>query len=201
MFKSVESYYRFHARIYDITRWTILFGRKKLIRLLPNLPNGARILDVGCGTGAHLKWLLEIYPSAQIIAVDQSKEMLKIAKSKIKDDRVTFFQSNVFNLDLGDTKFNLVVGSYSLTIIQQYEKLLPLIHKLLLPNGIVAIVDFDHTPFQWFKKWMKWNHVRLSPELFGRLYELFPRNIRSSKRAYLGLWTYSIFTGFKSHKL
>ena len=30
---AITQYYRLHARIYDLTRWTFLRGREKLIRL------------------------------------------------------------------------------------------------------------------------------------------------------------------------
>ena len=30
---AIAQYYRLHARIYDLTRWTFLRGREKLIRL------------------------------------------------------------------------------------------------------------------------------------------------------------------------
>ncbi len=33
----LERYYRFHSRIYDATRWSFLFGRDKLVRIITKL--------------------------------------------------------------------------------------------------------------------------------------------------------------------
>lgn len=76
-------YYRFHARIYDATRWSFLFGRSRILKLTAALaPAPARILEVGCGTGRNLLELAELFPAAQLTGVDLSGAMLDVARRK-----------------------------------------------------------------------------------------------------------------------
>jgi len=103
MFDSVSSYYKVHSKIYDLTRWSILFGRDRLLEVIPNDFQPERILDLGCGTGKHLVKLAERFPDAKIIGVDASKEMLNKASVKIKsfDGRFanywTCIWANIYN--------------------------------------------------------------------------------------------------------
>ena len=56
--EKMRAYYRFHAGIYDATRWSFLFGRKTLLYNLPvrtDIPQS--LLEVGCGTGHNLRLL------------------------------------------------------------------------------------------------------------------------------------------------
>ena len=49
---ALTRYYRWHAPLYDATRWSFLFGRAALIRGIALHRRPRRILEVGCGTGA-----------------------------------------------------------------------------------------------------------------------------------------------------
>jgi ubiquinone/menaquinone biosynthesis C-methylase UbiE len=53
------------------------------------------VMDLGCGSGIFTQFLLESFPNApdlRVIAVDPSEFELSIMKSRVTDDRVTFFQ-------------------------------------------------------------------------------------------------------------
>ncbi len=64
--QTMQRYYRLQSKIYDATRWTFLFGRKRIIRELPVLEQKAalEVLEVGCGTGYNLKRLALQFPNA-----------------------------------------------------------------------------------------------------------------------------------------
>src|SRR5262245_31022659 len=79
---SVEAYYRFHARIYDLTRWTFLFGRSHILNLLAGTVAPRRILEVGCGTGRNLAELAHRFIDAEVTGLDVSPEMLGRARAK-----------------------------------------------------------------------------------------------------------------------
>ena len=59
---AIAQYYRIHARIYDLTRWTFLRGRENLIRLAAAHCKPQHILEVGCGTGKNLLHLGRLFP-------------------------------------------------------------------------------------------------------------------------------------------
>ncbi len=55
----MRRYYRWQSVIYDLTRWTFLFGRNEMLNRLPirNDLKTMRLVEVGCGTGRNLKRL------------------------------------------------------------------------------------------------------------------------------------------------
>lgn len=190
----LQSYYRLHARIYDLTRWSFLFGRNSLRQWFPELPKGARILDLGCGTGKQLHFLQKRYPSATITGIDQSPEMLQIAGKKISGQvtlRNTLYEPSTFP----EHSFELIVASYSLSMVDDLEAVLKALQLHLTPGGYLLVVDFDSTPFHWFNRWMERNHVHFDNRLFEKLQQAFcPQRIKT-KRGYWGLYRYSFFWG------
>jgi len=68
---SLKDYYRWHARIYDLTRWAFLFGRARIIHLAASqMDQPISILEIGCGTGRNLAALAQRFPQAQITGLD-----------------------------------------------------------------------------------------------------------------------------------
>ena len=51
--RTMDDVYRYQRYIYDLTRKYYLFGRDTLLRSL-DIPDGARVLEIGCGTGRNL---------------------------------------------------------------------------------------------------------------------------------------------------
>ena len=194
VFESQEEYYRVHSKFYDATRWAFLFGRNSLKDFFPELPEKSRILDIGCGTGKQLLLLRESYPDAEIIGMDRSEAMLRIADQKTGSDFV--LRNESYNSkSFSENTFDLIVGSYSLTMVDELQKTLDAILMHLKPGGYIAAVDFDTSPFNWFMDWMKINHVEMKENLFDNLAMYFPENSFKSRKAYFGLYTYSFFLG------
>ena len=193
----IDSYYRLHSKFYDITRWAFLFGRNSIKKYLPELPSDARILDLGCGTGKHLEQLLTEYPEASITGLDQSSDMLTLVNSSLLDSmeiRNEYYDSNTFSKD----DFDLILCSYSLTMMEDVENILIAMKEHLKKNGVLLVVDFDSTPFKWFSKWMKKNHVSFEPNLFILLDKYFDVEFKTQWKGWFGLYTYSLFLGINN---
>lgn len=194
---NIEHYYRTHSRFYDLTRWAFLFGRSSVKNQLPELPPGSTILDLGCGTGNQLSALIKKYPQSNIIGMDMSLEMLSKAKKKFGTS--IQFRRDYYNQDsFNDSELDLVICSYSLTMFDGKEKALSNIQKHLKDTGSLVVVDFDSSPFEWFKKWMRLNHVDMRFEIFSKLKSLFPDHQYKGKKAYFGLYSYSTFRARKT---
>jgi S-adenosylmethionine-diacylgycerolhomoserine-N-methlytransferase len=81
----MNHYYQFQSQIYDLTRWTFLFGRKRVIRKIPVLSSDVKtILEVGCGTGRNLIALANRFPNATIVGLDISEDMVMKARKATK---------------------------------------------------------------------------------------------------------------------
>lgn len=197
MFDSVDSYYQFHSKIYDLTRWSILFGRNIIYQHLPKLSNDdIKILDLGCGTGHHLLKLAKKYPTAKIIGLDASKEMLSKASNKIQNhDRISVVRESSQTFLINPEEYDLIFCSYSLSMIKNYSEFLIQLRYSLKQNGIIAIVDFNSTPLKFFERWMNLNHVSINGKLFEELRSLFKPKSSTTKSGYVGLWSYTIFIG------
>lgn len=197
---TMQNYYRLHASIYDLTRWSFLFGRKGLIRRTQVLhPEAKRILEVGCGTGIQLVSLTQHFPKAKIWGMDVSENMLQKSEKRIENykDRVDLIQAPY---QLGKSHFqdslDLILFSYSLSMINpQWEELLEQASRDLKPGGLIAVVDFYDSRFPWFKRHMGNNHVRMDAHMTPVLEKYFAPLLNQTYPAYWGVWQYFMYIG------
>lgn len=202
---TMKQYYRFQSKIYDITRWSFLFGRKEILRILPiDQDASIKILEVGCGTGYNLEQLARLYPNAELVGMDVSEDMVRLSKKATLaySDRVEILQEAYGTNEEGETgqeQYDVILFSYSLSMINpQWETLLETVKKDLKTGGYVAVVDFHDTNVGLFRKQMEWNHVRMEAHLEPKLNELFEPNFQEVRKAYLGLWEYLLYIGRKA---
>lgn len=198
---AMQSYYKLHARIYDLTRWTFLLGRNNILRRIPTPTPGATLLEVGCGTGRNLKKLAALYPELNLIGVDVSPDMLERAgrATESLSRRVLLFEKpyapGTFKLD---KPMDIILFSYALTMFNPgWEAAIDRAYDDLKPGGHIAVVDFHSSPSSAFRWWMGQNHVRMEGHLLPYLQERFTDTYLSVKPAYLGLWRYVKYVGRK----
>ncbi len=85
-----------------------------------NLPEGGKVLDVGCGSGALGIAVGKRNPGAEIIGIDRwGKEYASFSKSLCESNaraegvsRITFRQKDATHLDFPDESFDAVVSNY-----------------------------------------------------------------------------------------
>ncbi|MGM0589522.1 MAG: class I SAM-dependent DNA methyltransferase [Bacteroidota bacterium] len=200
LFDNPQQYYRAHAQIYDLTRWTFLFGRNQLIdTALSFARSPKRILEIGCGTGMLLQRLNKKVSETHLVGIDLSRSMLTKASSLVPEhgNTISLIHSSAQAYeDTHPKPFDLVICSYSLTIMG--DDMLPIISmlpSLLTTHGYLAVVDFHDSPFDWFKKWMAMNHARFDPQMLIELRRHFREEYSSIQSAYLGWWSYFTFIG------
>ena len=199
----ISSYYKLHAKIYDASRWTFLFGRKTLLKLIPFSADAAiKIIEVGCGTGINLQTLAHQFPKAQIIGYDVSPNMINESKKKLDifGDRVKLICAP-YGADPHAESENAdcILFSYCLTMVNpQYSELIERARTDLKQNGVIAVVDFYDSNSTLFKNWMAVNHVRMEQHLSPHLLRNFITEQSFTKKAYASLWRYFLFIGKKS---
>jgi len=199
--EKLQSYYKWHAHIYDASRWSFLFGRTSLIQHCKKINPGAEhIMEIGCGTGSNLKKLQSHFPGSQITACDLSEDMLHKASKKMNHHAGRLEFKNGDYLDFSDrpNTFDIILFSYILTMVpDQFETLIEKANRELKPGGLIAIVDFDSSPSSLFTQWMKKNHVKLNHHWRAPLQKKFTARLLAKKPAYAGVWNYFQFVGSK----
>jgi SAM-dependent methyltransferase len=95
-----------HARIHD--RQAEPFGLA-VLDALGDL-EGARVLDVGCGTGATTTQLIE-RRAAEVVGVDLSEPMITAARALVHDPRAHLELGDVLEVDLGG-EFDVVFSRF-----------------------------------------------------------------------------------------
>lgn len=191
-------YYRWHAWLYDATRWIFLFGRTRLIRSLAAYPQPNRILEIGCGTGSNLLLLRQQFPDAAMTGLDLSADMLAQAHRKLRrrSNPITLMQRRYDQPLQPASPFDLIVCSYCLSMINPgWEQVLESALQDLTPSGLLAVVDFHDTRFPTFHRWMAFNHVRLGGHLLPRLNASCQPLAQQVTAAYGGSWRYFSFIG------
>lgn len=199
---TIRNYYQLHAKLYQATRWSFLFGRKRIIRALKlSSLSDKTILEVGCGTGHNLSALANHYPKLRLVGVDISPDMLRLASQKLKSHshRVLFLEKPYAP---GDWKLpakpDVVLFSYCLTMINPgWEAAIQRAFDDLGEGGIIAVLDFHSSPFRIFQRWMGYNHVRMDKHLLPALEARFTSIHSEVRQAYGGLWNYFLFVGQK----
>ncbi|HEY0578887.1 MAG TPA: class I SAM-dependent methyltransferase [Pseudonocardia sp.] len=106
---------------------------------------GARVLDLGCGTGASTAALLEVAPKATVIAVDASAGMLARARTKRWPDSVTFRQARAEALpEAGvDGPFDAVFAAYLVRNVAEPDALLSSVLGLLRPGAPLVVHEYS----------------------------------------------------------
>lgn len=197
---TLERYYRWHARIYDSTRWSFLFGRTDLVERVAALQAPESILEIGCGTGRNLARLARRFPQARLTGMDLSAAMLARARRGLESfgGRIELLHQAYAGPLHDQPRFDLIVLSYCLSMINPgWERVIASARQDLRPRGLIAVVDFHDSDWPAFRRWMGVNHVRMEGHLLPELRARFQPLDSAVHRAYGGLWRYFYFVGTK----
>jgi len=154
--QTIKQMFNSISQDYDKLNDIMSFGLHKKIKFLStkglNLPQNAKILDLCTGTGDLTKILKKEYPTSEVIGVDFSSEMLKIARKKNRD--FTFIEADCTELPFEDEKFDLCVISFGLRNIENIEKALKEIYRVLKSGGTFINIDLGK-PNKFFNLFLK----------------------------------------------
>ena len=135
-----------------------IIEKPTMLGLLPEL-NGKRLLDLGCGSGAHLQLYLQ-RGAAFVAGIDLSANMLQQAAEKLLDFRPHFMlqQLAMEQLEQLDAdNFDLITSSFAFHYVADFNALLQAIRAKLITNGSL-IFSQEHpivTCYQGGERWEK----------------------------------------------
>ncbi|HVI03292.1 MAG TPA: class I SAM-dependent methyltransferase [Enhygromyxa sp.] len=104
------------------------------------LREGARVVELGCGTGQMTRWLAEqVGPSGTVSAVDRSADQLEFARQHCGDRPwVTFHEADAAATGLAPHSFDLVFIRLLLMHVPEPDRVIGHARELLRPGGVLA---------------------------------------------------------------
>lgn len=189
------------ALYYDLLNNLMTFGlhkkwKDKAIKLaLEENPSPQSALDICCGTADLAILISNKSSTTKILAVDNCKPMLDIAKSKLserKNNNIKLLEYDCENLDFTDLSFDLISIGFGLRNLTNKEKCIKDVHKLLNKNGVFVCIDLGYPSNPLWQKIYFYYFYKIVP----RLGQLFAKN----KEAYTYL-PESLKTWYKQDEL
>ena len=112
-------------------------------KLLPST-SGARVLDLGCGTGLELEEYFKLNPGARVTGIDLAPGMLDSLWRKLPDKEISLILGSYFDVDFGNGCYDAAVSVESLHHFTKDEKI-PLYKRLresLVYGGYFILTDY-----------------------------------------------------------
>jgi demethylmenaquinone methyltransferase / 2-methoxy-6-polyprenyl-1,4-benzoquinol methylase len=152
--------------------------------LRPSLVEGARVLDVACGTG-DLSLVLDGAGRARVVGLDFCRPMLEIARRKAGDDpaAVPFVEGDALRLPFADETFDVVTIAFGLRNLAGVYEGLRELRRILRPGGRVAILEFSSPVVPGFRALFRFYFTRVLPRVGGLVsgsrgaYEYLPDSV------------------------
>lgn len=144
--------YRQLAPAYEAV-WPLLARRRvwSNIRAL-GIPAGAKVLDVGVGTGMSLQG----YPRhADVTGIDLSEEMLEQARRKIAREgwnHIHLRAMNAQKLEFPDATFDFVTAFHVISVVQNPRAMMGEIVRVCRPGGRILIINHFRSQRPWLAK-------------------------------------------------
>lgn len=123
---------------------------KRLLSWCKDLPDNARILDVGCGDGFHLKLLREYGKKDWTLeGVDIDKRAVQAAENA----GLKVYLGSVEKIDLPKDAYDLAFMIQTIEHLEKPCEILTAVKRILKPNGKLVIVtdNTDSIDFRFFK--------------------------------------------------
>jgi phosphatidylethanolamine/phosphatidyl-N-methylethanolamine N-methyltransferase len=139
---SIVEAYRRWAGVYDTVFGGVSSkGRLRAVALANRLP-GTDVLEVGVGTGLALPHYKR---DKRVTGIDLSKEMLRKARERTREDALTNVQA-LHEMDaeatsFADNSFDIAVGMFVASVVPNPRRLLAEMRRLVRPGGDILLVN------------------------------------------------------------
>jgi SAM-dependent methyltransferase len=110
-------------------------------------PDGASVLEAGCGVGAQTVILARNSPRARITSIDISETSIRAARERVREggfDNVEFQAADLFQLPFAAGTFDHVFVCFVLEHLRDPEGALGCLQQVLKPGGTITVIEGDH---------------------------------------------------------
>lgn len=114
-----------------------------------NLPKHPKILSVGCGTGTREIQMAKYWPDARILAIDNSKEQIELAKKRAANfglKNIEFVEMDAEALSQ-ENQFDLVYARFLLTHLKDPRAILNKMIRASKLGGLIACGETSSSSF------------------------------------------------------
>ncbi len=110
------------------------------------LPERARVLDIGCGTGEIVLRLAREFPGLTLVGIDVHEPHLALARERSRSlvGRVQFRSGDAFALDFEDGAFDLTLCRHMLQAVPEPERVLAEMKRVTRRGGRLHVVAEDY---------------------------------------------------------
>jgi len=135
--KAIATRYDSSAEIYDKRYNEIQAHKYQEILSRVDFSESSGVIDIGCGTGTFLGIIKQLVNGKQLLGIDISHEMIKIAHEKFPD--IDFIVADSDNLPIKDGFFERILSVTHLQNLSEPDKTVNEMKRISTKNAIIAI--------------------------------------------------------------
>jgi demethylmenaquinone methyltransferase/2-methoxy-6-polyprenyl-1,4-benzoquinol methylase len=105
------------------------------------VPSGGRVLDVAAGEGGLTRAVANRWPTARIIGVDFTSEMVRLGRARTNCHKMGWIEGDALSLPFPDAHFDAVVNGFMLRNVVDVEATLAEQTRVVRPGGRVVCLE------------------------------------------------------------
>lgn len=135
------------AQFYDKIFGKMFYSRLRRVIEALNIPPGARVLEVGAGTGTSFP----AYPRhCEVIGIDLAPDMLAHAQGKIRENgwsHLKVLKMDALQLEFPEDSFDYVTAFHVVTVVPDPIRMIEEAKRVCRPGGKIVIVNHFTSDF------------------------------------------------------
>jgi phosphatidylethanolamine/phosphatidyl-N-methylethanolamine N-methyltransferase len=129
------------SHLYDKIFERVFFPRIAHVVSSLRIPPGARVLELGVGTGLSLS----VYPPhCEVVGVDLARDMLEQAEDKIRRhgwSHITLQQMDALNLRFASNSFDYVTAFHVISVVPDAQRMMDEAMRVCRPGGTLVLIN------------------------------------------------------------
>ena len=121
--------HRYSIQLYHYMTKSIDFSNKEVV-------------EVGCGRGGGLSYIVKRWVPASAIGIDLCKEAVRFCNNRYRLKGLSFLHGDAQNLPLENESFDIVVNVESSHRYENFERFLSEVHRVLRIGGLFLFADY-----------------------------------------------------------
>ena len=129
-----ETFFEGYKKLRDSdTNSNDLLEQPAMRKLLPDLTNKT-VLDLGCGYGHNCVEFVK-NGAAKVIGIDISEKMLAVAKKESADEKITYLNMSMTDIEKLGEKFDLIYSSLAFHYVEDFDSFAKVMYNCLNDSG------------------------------------------------------------------